>query len=212
MKNSKLQLITAAALTTILIGAVAPTITAKTATADGTSGTGTATLTLAPGSLNFVSVPEFNFGSHNITASMTGLSVTSPVTADLTVEDYRGYQAPVYEADGTTLASGNADAGYHVDAAVANGANGFTGTKGQGPLTTVNFAVTLADSITGNKGLKGLASPDITATDHIAAGTAGVALGQEKTEGGTASIDITNGSLIADTYLATVNYTLVAGV
>lgn len=171
--------------------------------ANGSAGQGTGTITITeptdPGELlSFTTVPDFDFGSHSITGALLRLTSDNPVISDLSVRDFRNLD----DEEGSS---------FHVTASVQDGENGFKGAAG-GVLTTANVAVTLGDSTDGT--LKGVPVTDITDTNTIAYGKK--ARGLQETNGGTASLDITNvsgiGAVTVDTYSATINYILVAGV
>ncbi|WP_374285634.1 hypothetical protein [Lactococcus sp.] len=193
MKKTPLLLATALILTGIT------SIKAHATTASGYAGTGDASVTLTAGSLNFVQVPDFDFGSHPLASSLTGLDQGVPVTSNLIVDDYRG------------LPKDAAGSGYTVTANVVNGTKGFSGLANGGILETSDVSVALGDSEDGT--LVGVPASKLDQTANtIAHGTEGTALGTEETVGGTASISIANSSVFADKYTATINYTLVAGV
>lgn len=168
--------------------------------ASGLSGQGKGTIVITkptdPGELlSFVTVPDFDFGSHPITGLLLRLTSDNPVVDNLSVRDFRDLD----------------ESSYRVTASILDGENGFKGAAG-GQLTTANVAVTLGDSVDGT--LQGIPVADITNTNTIANGEQ--ARGLKETVGGTASLDITNisgiGAVTVDTYSATINYTLVAGI
>lgn len=200
MKRKKVLTLSFALAATLGLSLAHATLTNAT-NASGSTGQGTGTITITEPTnpeelLSFAKVPDFDFGSHSITGSFTRLSSDNPVISNLTVRDFRGLS--------------DEQSTYHVTASILDGANGFKGENG-GTLTTANVAVTLGDSSDGT--LHGIAASDITNTNTIAAGEA--ARGLQETNGGSASLDITNisgiGAVTTDTYNATVDYTLVAG-
>ncbi|MQW22292.1 MULTISPECIES: hypothetical protein [unclassified Lactococcus] len=193
MKKTPLLLATAL----ILIGITS--IKAHADTVSGMTGTGYASVTFTAGSLSFVQVPDLDFGAHQITSTsgLTGLTQPVSVTSDLIVDDYRG------------LPEAGPDAGYYVTASVKNGDVGFVGTTRS--LTTSDVSMNLGTL--ANSNLAGVAATGLDkGTSKIAVGTAGLALGELRTDGGTASISIANSSVYVDTYKATINYTLTAGI
>lgn len=200
MKRKKVLVLSFAFAATIGLTLAHSTLT-RASDATGSTGQGTGTITITEPTdpeelLSFAKVPDFDFGSHSITGSFTRLTSDNPVISNLTVRDFRGLD--------------DEQSTYHVTAAILDGANGFKGENG-GTLTTANVAVTLGDSTDGS--LHGIATSDITNTNTIAEGQ--LARGVQETNGGTASLDITNisgiGAVTTDTYNATVDYILVAG-
>jgi hypothetical protein len=200
MKRKKVLVLGFALAATFGLSLGHTTIT-QASDAKGSTGQGTGTITITEPTdpeelLSFAKVPDFDFGSHSITGSFTRLTSDNPVLSNLMVRDFRGLSD-----DQST---------YHVTASILDGANGFKGENG-GTLTTANVAVTLGDSADGT--LHGIATSDITYTNTIAEGEA--ARGLQETNGGRASLDITNisgiGAVTVDTYNGTVDYTLVAG-
>lgn len=202
MKKRRLLVLSFALAATVGLLSIKNT-TVEASDANGNAGQGTGTIIITkptdPGELlSFAKVPDFDFGSHSITGSLIRLTSDNPVISNLSVRDFRD----IDEVEGSA---------YHVTASVLDGENGFKGAAGS-VLTTANVAVTLGDSPDGT--LKGVPVTDITDSNTIAYGKE--ARGLQETNGGTASLDITNisgiGAVTVDTYSATINYTLVAGI
>ncbi|PCS01467.1 hypothetical protein [Lactococcus fujiensis] len=164
-------------------------IVANADTVSGTTGSGTATITLTPGTLQFISVPDFTFGSQAV--GVTSVTSTALATGALTVGDYSG---------GIT--------GYNVTAQMTQG---FT--NGTSTLVTPNFTVSLGNSEDG--ALTGISGNIATTSTKIASGAANTSAGQEATIGGDAQLTITNASGTMYTqgnYSATIDYTLGVGI